>query len=65
LPQSAYSINQETILSPATYQYLGQASWSNPPYIWKKEDNGYTGPNMINEQVLLAQALVSGPGKLP
>jgi hypothetical protein len=50
----------------ATYRYLGQATWPSPPYAWQKlGKNGWSGPGPISEQVLLAQALVSGPGMLP
>ncbi len=47
--------------------YLGQATWSGtPPYVWKKTANGaWHAPGDYIEQVLLAQSLVSAPGKLP
>jgi hypothetical protein len=65
LPQSPYNENLGTILSATTYQYLGLANWPSPPYVWKKMGSGWSGPGLFNEQVTLAQALVSGPGKLP
>jgi hypothetical protein len=62
LPQSEYSENLGTILSATTYQYLGQANWSgHPPYRLVKGQ--YTGS--FDEEVLLDQALVPAPGKLP
>lgn len=64
LPQSPDAINLEIILSPTTFQYLGQASWTNPPYVWEKQGSGWSGP-VFHEEVLLAQALVSAPGTLP
>jgi hypothetical protein len=65
LPHSPYNVNQGTILSATTYQYLGQVTWPSPPYVWKKQGSGWSGPGLVNEQVLLAQALVSGPGVNP
>lgn len=65
LPQSAYSVNLGIFLSPATYQYLGQASWPSPPYQWHETELGLAGPGPFNETVLLVQALVSAPGELP
>lgn len=63
LPQSPYNENLGTILSAATYQYLGQASWyGHPPYVWEKSGQA---SGTYNEEVLLDQALVSGPGVLP
>jgi hypothetical protein len=63
LPQSPYNVNLGTILSATTYQYLGQATWSgHPPYVWEKDGQS---SGSYDEEVLLAQALVSGPGKLP
>ena len=62
LPQSPYNMNLGTILSGTTYQYLGQATWGgHPPYVWK---NGQASGS-YDEEVLLDQALVSGPGVLP
>jgi hypothetical protein len=64
--KSRYNANLGTILSATTYQYLGQASWSSPPYVWKKlGGEGWSGPGPVIERVLLAQSLVSGPGVLP
>jgi hypothetical protein len=63
LPQSPYSVNLGTILSATTYQYLGQATWSgHAPYV--REKNGQASGS-YDEEVLLAQALVSGPGQTP
>jgi hypothetical protein len=63
LPPSPYNVAFGTLLSATTYQYLGQAYWTgHPPYVWGK-DGQVSGS--YGEEVLLAQALVSGPGKLP
>jgi hypothetical protein len=64
-PKTTYNVNLGTILSATTYRYLGQASWASPPYHWKKEGNGWSGSGIYLEQVVLAQALVSGPGVSP
>jgi hypothetical protein len=63
LPQSPYNVNLGTILSATTYQYLGQAYWTgHPPYVWDRHGHA---SGSYGEDVLLDQALVSGPGVRP
>jgi hypothetical protein len=51
-PANEQSVNDELILSPTDYRVLAQASWQ-------------AGVIPLHEEMFLAQALVSGPGKLP
>lgn len=63
LPASPVNENLGTFLSATTYQYLGQANWyGHPPYTVNSKGQ-YSGS--YGEEVLLDQALVSAPGKLP
>jgi len=68
LPQHpGLNTNLGTILSATTYQYLGQVTWAgNPPYVWEKTaGGGWRATGDYIAQVLLDQALVPAPGKLP
>jgi hypothetical protein len=51
-PYNAQSVNEEIILSPADYRVLARADWQ-------------AGVIPMQEEMFLAQALVSGSGKLP
>jgi hypothetical protein len=51
-PYNAQSVNQEIILSPTDYRVLGRAAWQ-----------AHVIP--MRGEAFLAQAFVSGPGKLP
>lgn len=51
-PYNAQSVNEEIILSPTDYRVLGRADWQAHVITMQGE-------------AFLAQALVSGPGKLP
>ena len=63
LPASPSNETLGTFLSATTYQYLGQANWyGHPPYTVNSKGQ-YSGS--YGEEVLLDQALVSAPGKLP
>jgi hypothetical protein len=69
LPATPQSVNLEIILSSADYRMLAQASWGNSGPIKPQVVNGTvigeTGPVAFNEQAILSEAFVSGPGVLP
>jgi hypothetical protein len=52
MPANGQSVNEEIILSPTDYRVLARVEWQ-------------AGVIPLHEEMFLAQALVSGPGKLP
>jgi hypothetical protein len=69
LPATPQSVNLEIILSSTDYRMLAQASWGNggpiKPQVVNGTVIGEAGPVAFNEQAILSEALVSGPGVLP
>jgi hypothetical protein len=65
LPQNGQSVNQEIILSPDNYQVIANADWETGGRWVQRSDGGWSGPVPFTEQAILAEALVSGKGKLP
>jgi hypothetical protein len=53
LPQNGQSMNQEIILRPSDYRMLGDSVWLTG------------GPGVLHAEAVIAQAFVSGSGKLP
>jgi hypothetical protein len=69
LPATPQSVNLEIILSSTDYRMLAQASWGNggpiKPQVVNGTVIGEAGPVLFNEQAILSEAFVSGPGVLP
>jgi len=69
LPATPQSVNLEVILSSTDYRMLAQASWGNggpiKPQVVNGTVIGEAGPVAFNEQAILSEAFVSGPGVLP
>jgi hypothetical protein len=65
LPQNGQSVNQEIILSPTTYHVIANADWETGGQWVKNKTGGWSGPVPFREQAFLAEAFVSGRGKLP
>jgi hypothetical protein len=69
LPATPQSVNLEIILSSTDYRMLAQASWGNggpiKPQVVNGTVIGEAGPVAFNEQAILSEAFVSGPGVLP
>lgn len=69
LPATPQSVNLEIILSSTDYRMLAQASWGNggpiKPQVVNGTVIGESGPVAFNEQAILSEAFVSGPGVLP
>ena len=65
LPQNGQSVNQEIILSPTDYQVIANADWETGGQWVKTKTGGWSGPVPLSEQAFLAEAFVSGKGKLP
>jgi hypothetical protein len=65
LPQNSQSVNQEIILSPASYQLLATADWETGGHWVQQPGGGWSGPVLSTETAVLKQAFVSGSGKLP
>ena len=65
LPQNGQSVNQEIILSPTSYQVIADADWETGGHWVKTKTGGWAGPVPFSEQAFLAEAFVSGRGKLP
>jgi hypothetical protein len=69
LPATPQSVNLEIILSSTDYRMLAQAAWGNggpiKPQVVNGTVIGEAGPVAFNEQAILSEALVSGPGVLP
>jgi hypothetical protein len=64
MPQNSQSVNQEIILRPSDYQMIANADWETGGR-WVKQKVGWTGPVPMQAEAVLAQAFVSGSGKLP
>jgi hypothetical protein len=69
LPATPQSVNLEIILSSTDYRMLAQAAWGNGGPTKRHVVNGIfigeSGPVLFNEQAILSEAFVSGPGVLP